>query len=428
MRSYLKDFTINPPLIKDAASPNLGLVVVIPAFVEKNLLHTLEALQACKRPEQSVEVIVVINHSEQAKNDQKVLNKKIFEQTDQWMKEHQSERLKYHVLWCPDMKHKHAGVGLARKIGMDEACYRLEAASNKQGVIVGFDGDSYCQPNYLQAIEDYFSSNPKIEGASLDFEHPIAGDSFGAEVYDAIVQYELHLRYYIQMQRFIGFPLAYQTIGSSMAVRCDAYQKLGGMNKRKAGEDFYFLQKFIAQGRFGEITDTKVIPSPRISDRVPFGTGRAVGDMVRGSQSSYHTYTPANFLALKPLFECIRGLNDRSNISNLTHLPLPVPLEAFLAKQDFKAFCTKLYDQTNTIKAFKKRFYHWFNAFMLMKYLHETRDHYFSNIPVGDAAKYLVNEIKPLGNRNYDHLDNRDLLLLYRSPAMQLVVPKLNKL
>ena len=342
------------------------------------------------------------------------------------MQEHQSDRLKYYALWCPDLKHKHAGVGLARKIGMDEACYRLESAGNREGVIVGFDGDSSCQPNYLQAIEAYFTVNPKVDGASLEFAHPIVGQSFEEEVYDAIVQYELHLRYYIQMQRFVGFPLAYQTIGSSMAVRCRAYQKLGGMNKRKAGEDFYFLQKFIAQGCFGEIVDTKVIPSPRISDRVPFGTGRAVGDMVRGSHGGYQTYAPESFLALIPLFEGIQHLNDWSNWPRLISQSFPPPLDQFLVQQDFKANCARLRNQTNTVEAFKKRFYHWFNAFMLMKYLHETRDHYHPNVPVGEAATYLLDQVKPMGPITYDQLTNRELLLLYRSSAMQLAVPQLN--
>ncbi len=37
-----------------------------------------------------------------------------------------------------------------------------------------------------------------------------------------------------------GVSHAYHTIGSSMAVRCSAYAKIGGMNRRKAGEDFIF--------------------------------------------------------------------------------------------------------------------------------------------------------------------------------------------
>ena len=38
-----------------------------------------------------------------------------------------------------------------------------------------------------------------------------------------------------------------------MAVRADAYLRQGGMNRRKAGEDFYFLNKFMVLGGYGEM-------------------------------------------------------------------------------------------------------------------------------------------------------------------------------
>src|SRR5213594_3575687 len=92
------------------------------------------------------------------------------------------------------------------------------------------------------------------------------------KVAEAIAAYELHLRYYVRALRYAGFPYAHHTIGSCMAVRADVYKKQGGMNKRQAGEDFYFLQKIIPLGHFTDLTETKVIPSSRPSDRVPFGT------------------------------------------------------------------------------------------------------------------------------------------------------------
>ena len=76
--------------------------------------------------------------------------------------------------------------------------------------------------------------------------------------------------------KFANLPYSYHTIGSAFAVSASSYAKQGGMNRRKAGEDFYFISKLIKGEKFGEITKTKVIPSPRISDRVPFGTGRSI--------------------------------------------------------------------------------------------------------------------------------------------------------
>ena len=88
--------------------------------------------------------------------------------------------------------------------------------------------------------------------------------------------YEDYLHYYKKALDYAGFPDSIYTIGSAFAVRADAYVKQGGMNRRQAGEDFYFLNKLTKLGKITEINDAYVYPSARVSDRVPFGTGAAM--------------------------------------------------------------------------------------------------------------------------------------------------------
>ena len=97
---------------------------------------------------------------------------------------------------------------------------------------------------------------------------PSPFESFEPVVYDAITQYELHLRYYLNAVRSTGYPYAYHTVGSSFTVRADVYCKEGGMNRRQGGEDFYFIQKVAQRGNFSECNATRVVASPRPSDRV----------------------------------------------------------------------------------------------------------------------------------------------------------------
>jgi len=52
-----------------------------------------------------------------------------------------------------------------------------------------------------------------------------------------------------------------------IACTAQAYIAVGGMVRRQAGEDFYFLQKLAKRGPIHEIADTTVRPSPRRSDR-----------------------------------------------------------------------------------------------------------------------------------------------------------------
>jgi len=278
---------------------DLGIVVVIPCFNEPDLVGALESLRLCERPEYSVEVIVVVNSPAGCGEAMRRQNEATLKIAAPWIARHQNPRLAFYLLHFPELPPKQAGVGLARKIGMDEALRRF-ADVGRAGIIAGFDADCRCEGNYLTALERHFQKHPDTPACSIYFEHPLDGP-LSPQNYEAVAAYELHLRYYVQALRAAGFPHAHHTLGSCMAVRADVYGKQGGMNKRKAGEDFYFLHKIIALGGFVDLTATTVLPSPRPSERVPFGTGKAVRDILSGHP--IQTYSLEAFLDLKQLIE-----------------------------------------------------------------------------------------------------------------------------
>ena len=392
MTPYLKKSALFPAQIFGTPHPDLNIIVVIPAYREKELLTSLQSLANCDAPRCAVEIIVVLNDSEEDNKTAKKENQRMYQQACKWGLTHSSAVLKFHILYHTNLPVKHAGVGLARKIGLDEAVYRFAQIKNQKGILSCYDADSSCDKNYLVALEKHFLQRPELQGCSIYFEHPIKGDEFDEDVYQAIIQYELHLRYYIHAQRFAGFPYAFQTIGSSMAVRADAYQQQGGMNRRKAGEDFYFLHKFISLGHFNELRSTRVIPSPRISKRVPFGTGRAIGTLVQ-SQEPLTTYAPQSFVDLKAFFE------KSADFFNIESVPLIAltsgfsdAVQEFLIMIKFSEKLEEINGNTTNLKNFEQRFYRWFNAFMLMKYLHFCRDNFYDNEPVDSAARWLLKE------------------------------------
>ncbi|PHN04835.1 glycosyltransferase [Flavilitoribacter nigricans] len=406
MTSYLQKRTLYPPLIKTQPPDDLGMVLVIPAYDEPELIDSLEGLRHCQAPAQTVEVIVIINHSEKEKPEVKQRNYRCFEQAMSWSRTLRSDWLHFHILYCPELPEKHAGVGMARKIGMDEACRRLEAAGNPDGLIVCFDADSRCDSNFLRQIERYFQRYSRTQAASIYFEHPLKGEDFNAATYRAITLYELHLRYFINAQAWAGLPYAYQTIGSSMAVRCRSYQKQGGMNRRKAGEDFYFLHKFTMLEEFGVINSTRVIPSPRPSHRVPFGTGRAIGQLL-ANQLEADTYAPAGFVMLRQLVRQVPQLFQADFSINIAP-----PLATFLQSVNFEERLSEMRTHTSSPNAFYKRFFRWFDAFMLMKYVHFIRDHHRANVPVKEAASWLT-EVSGFSTGTDPTV--KDLLQLWRS-------------
>ncbi|MCB1063414.1 MAG: glycosyltransferase [Verrucomicrobiae bacterium] len=390
MTRYLQERTLFGPLIAAAPTSELGLVVVIPARDEEgSLLQALGSLVDCELPADcSVEVIVVVNTSEADSPDDVARNVRSAEIAREWAVAHSSERLHFHVLEAHNLPRKHAGVGLARKIGMDEACRRLESVGHPRGVIGCYDADSACDPNYLVELEALFRRDEKCQACSIYFEHPLEGDEFSPEIYDAIIHYELHLRTYINAQKWVGFPFATQTIGSSMAVRCDAYQAQNGMNKRQAGEDFYFLHKYTPLGQVAELTSTRVIPSPRESHRVPFGTGKAVGELLESGERCL-TYSPESFLDLRSFFE---GLDDWWENADAGTTELPESVRTFLDAQSFAERIAEIRANATSLPAFRTRFFKWFNAFLVMKFLHHSRDGYHPDVDVTQAARWLLEQ------------------------------------
>ncbi|MFK7807979.1 MAG: glycosyltransferase family A protein [Saprospiraceae bacterium] len=388
---YLEKRALFPAQITAQPVDDLELIVVIPAKDEKHLLKSLASLHKAKQPDCSVEIIVVINDSEKDDGEMEQRNSRLFQRSIKWASEHSTSEKKFHILYHSGLPAKHAGVGLARKIGMDEAVYRFAQIEKENGLIVCFDADTLCQRNYFTAIQQYFFVKPKLQAAGIYYEHPLEGEEFPKMVYRAIALYELHLRYYTHAQRFAGFPFACETIGSAMVVRADAYQQQGGMNKRKAGEDFYFLHKFTPLGHFGEIKSTIVKPSPRRSDRVPFGTGKAVASFTENRKEEVQTYAPQSFEDLKLFFERVPHLRKwKTEKAEELLKPLPESIQAFLKTVDVNKSLSEITKNTTNAKTFENRFFRWFNAFMIMKYVHFARDKFYPNVKVEEAAQWLL--------------------------------------
>ncbi|MCB9223906.1 MAG: glycosyltransferase [Crocinitomicaceae bacterium] len=404
MNFYLNKYGFLPPQIIEDPKSDLGIVVVIPCFNEPDLISSLNSLVQCKLPHASVEVIIVVNSGEHHSVEILRQNQRTIAEYKLWKDQTNSE-IDFHLIHVPDLPKKHAGVGLARKIGMDEAVARFETLK-KEGIIVCFDADSSCDQNYLTEIEDHFKRNPETPGCSIYFEHPIDGDEFGNEIYSGIINYELHLRYYNQALNFVGLPYAFHTVGSSMAVRSSIYQKQGGMNKRKAGEDFYFIHKIIALGGFTELNTTRVIPSPRISDRVPFGTGKAIGDWVDQGKLEYLTYNFQSFIAIKHFVDLIPVFYESTEVDLAD---VSTKMKEFLVDNGLYKAINEAKIHSTSYTSFLKRFFVWFDAFLVLKLVHFLRDEVYVNQPITiEVSKLFVQN--SWGNTEMKVIDQLDQL------------------
>ena len=352
---YFARFGFCERQIPQPPAPGLSLVVVVPCFNEPNLVGSLESLRRSERPGAAHEAIVVVNSAAEAEASIIEQNERTLREARAWIEQQPEPKLIVHLIDARGLPPRHAGVGLARKIGMDEALRRFDDAGMiDRGVILCFDADCSCGSNYLRAVDEHFRTNPSSPACSIYFEHPLEGD-LQSEVYNAIAAYELHLRYYVEALRYAGFPHAYHAIGSSMAVRARAYMEQGGMNRRQAGEDFYFLHKLIPLGGFMELNSTAVHPSPRPSNRVPFGTGCAVSEWLQ--QPGTKTYPFQAFEDLRIFLQAVPSLTKQSELQ-----PAPASIRTFLSEQDFDAALTEIHAHTSTPAAFTKRFFRWFDG------------------------------------------------------------------
>lgn len=404
---YLNKHALYPPLI--AAKPEQGLLtlVTIPAFNEPDILQTLRSLQQCSPTRFPAEVLVLVNHSERATDAIKAQNTATLNEIRQWAAANNTPQLKFFSVLAADLPKKHAGAGLARKIAMDEAIRRFMLAGESDGIIASLDADTLVSENYLSAIEKEYLNDSKLKATSFYFEHPVSQPETPGQKPEPMMLYELYLRYYRYALEATGFPDAFYTIGSCFSIRASVYARQGGMNKRQAGEDFYFLNKIYPLGNCRHLNHIAVYPSSRPSDRVPFGTGPSIIKIQE--QGEWPTYRPEYFSFLKEFFSKIpRCFQGRPEVVQEVYHSLHPSLTAFIAEATFLKKMEELNRNTASPESFISRFFRWFDAFQIIKYLNfnhtpETR------IPVTDAAYRFLRQ----QNANTDFTKNTYELLMY---------------
>jgi hypothetical protein len=410
--TYLEERALFSENIKEAPDQQTGIIVVVPAYNEPEINNLLDSLAKCTAPECSVEVIIVINAPADATGESIENNKITLNNIESWKKENINCFFRLFTIMIVQSSISGWGVGLARKTGMDEAIRRFNSINKPDGVILNLDADCIVDENYfLELSKELFKKNDRT-ACSIYFEHPLSGSSYPESIYRYIAFYELHLRYYFQGLAFSGFPYVFHTVGSAIAVKALSYIKAGGMNRRKAGEDFYFIQKLVPAGGYFNLNSTTVYPSPRASSRVPFGTGASIGKLNADKSSILLTYNILAFKELRTFFgltdifyECI--IEDLHKYYSM----IPPGLKLFLDEKEWIDKMVEIKNNTSGILSFKKRFFGWFNMFRIVKYLNHVHIEFFEKKSVDVSASELLETLGIV----IESKEPLDLLLLYRS-------------
>jgi len=363
--------------------------VVIPALAESATLFATLSSLACN-PEEQCErflILVVVNQREDAPLSDKSDNLttlKLLAAGDPRL-----SRLK--LAWIDaaspglELPARGGGVGLARRIGLDLALSRLDGL-NGDPLLVCLDADTLVRPDYLPALDRHFAESAG-GAAVIPFCHQRGAT---AESDRIITRYELFLRGYVFGLALAGSPYAFHSVGSAMACRASAYVKIGGMNSRTAGEDFYFLQQLARTVGVGQLSGTVVRPSPRASHRVPFGTGRSVSRMLAGGEGEQLFYHPDCFRVLGAWLSLVAGQPDAEGRSLRMQAGEISPcLGEYLDLTRFGEIWGKLRRNNPGQEALLKAFHGWFDGLKTMKLIHHLSAEPFPRCEPEDALEEL---------------------------------------
>ena len=249
------------------------------------------------------------------------------------------------------------GVGLARKIGFDLCLEHLDWRQDP--FLISLDADTLVDPGYLAALHQHFKTRRR-GGAVIPFRHRKASSPAQEE---AIRLYELYLRSYTYGLKLAGSPYAYTSIGSAFACSAAAYIQAGGMNRRLAGEDFYFLQQLNKISGIDEVAGALVRPSPRASLRVPFGTGRTVSRLSNGEAANFTFCSHSAFTRLQQFLQSVEDSWSAPAVQLLAQAgTLDNRLRNYLEQLNFALAWSQLQRNHSSRVQFIRGFHGWFDG------------------------------------------------------------------
>ncbi|MCX5849022.1 MAG: hypothetical protein NTW65_06195 [Deltaproteobacteria bacterium] len=409
---YLRNYSVGEKweLIANNTD-DISQVVVIPAYAEREtLLSTLASL--ARNSSSSLEysfISCVINNKDNSSSAALENNLQTIEYLDALVKKKSLRKFSTDKKIYPvllnlsdaklklgyinasskgyEMPRNTGGVGMARKIGMDMALRLLRKNSSFPNLIISLDADTLVRDNYLSTIKNYFT--PEVKTAIVSYEHQMP-EAFEEQA--AIVCYEMFLRYWVLGLKYAKSPWAFHSIGSTIIASTEAYLGVRGMNKRKAGEDFYFLSKLAKMGEINYIKETCVYPSARSSTRVPFGTGKRIQRFLAGvCKEEYRLYDPQIFVILGDWLQLMNGLFITGEDEVLTKAERIHPsLKDFLKNSDFSAIWSNIRRNAKDEKTLGHQFNDWFDGFKTLKLINYFTREVYPQINMFEALARII--------------------------------------
>lgn len=386
--NYLDKYGLNNWSLELSPDKKFNNIVVIPAIQENENIKRLLAslLENDKKYLDKSLFVFVINNLKSSNKEIKADNNKSLEYLRKIILEKNDYGINIGLVDASsnglELPEKDGGVGLARKIGMDLALTQFDYSNSRKNILICLDADCTVSNNYLESILQSFNQSD-IHAAYVEYEHILPKNK---QDQLAIICYEIFLRYYMLGLRYANSPFAFPTIGSTMICDYESYIKIGGMNKKKAAEDFYFMEKLAKVTEIKKISDARVYPSSRGSWRVPFGTGQRMNRFSAGTHNEYLLYDPKTFYILK---SWLKIYNSKEILDAKFYLKsagaIHKSLYDFLVQNNFEESWNKILKNSKSDEQIQKQKQIWFDGFRTLKLIHYLRDNGFPLVNMFEA-------------------------------------------
>lgn len=292
------------------------------------------------------------------------------------------------------------GVGLARKIGHDVALALHLQGRIRSRYQQATDADALLPVDLFERVAAYETGPAPPAALVYPWSHRADPDP-GAGA--AIRLYEVWLRYHHLGLIHAGSPYAYWSIGSTIAVRSEAYAVVRGFPRTMAGEDFYLLDKLAKSGWIDRLAGVPITLAGRPSDRVPFGTGRAVRtiDAAGWNRGTYPVLHPRGYVALGAWLSVLESPPEErpATAARLAATVAASAAAAGLGAAEGGSLVTALRAMgaleaaadSLTLRLSpenrRRRLHTHFDAFRTLKLLHALRDDAFPALPLREALR-----------------------------------------
>ena len=232
------------------------------------------------------------------------------------------------------------------------------------------DADAILPQRYFSALTD----QPVRAAAVFPFTHCGATGALG----QVTALYEQRLDQYVRGLAWAGSPYAYHTLGSTIAVRAEAYAKVRGFPKRNAGEDFHLLNKLAKVGHIVSLEAPRIQIQARNSDRVPFGTGPAINQLLKHADPELARifYHPEVFSQLKSWLEVL----PLSRSIDLRDLPLSQQTLHVLESLGTESAIASARKTGKHAETFARHLHNWFDGLKTLRFVHGLQTRGLSNI------------------------------------------------